>query len=297
VLAVAFPADPCLGQDSTQPCGSKAEPRANGISFVFTGSSIRPGAGLTFEIDWIALEPKDQPGLAWRPVLLAHGWRGKTFTWTDEGWAWGPGLRKRDIGFHAVELDRYGTILDNGPKITAAVADLKDRFGVERVNVVGYCKGGLDAREHVHQHNDVDTLIMLATPNLGSFEIDAIPPEALKRLIPTAEADPKQVARSARDLTSSRLLGYNRRCQENPRTVYVAAAVAHTSPIAASKQEARGENDEFVSVRSVHTLPYAAPEKYETSTDKPENQKCCHRAAGWSWRRRSTRTRAWSVTR
>jgi hypothetical protein len=282
VLAVAFPADPCLGEDPSEPCGSKAEPRANGISFVFTGSSIQPGAGLTFEIDWITLEPKDKPGLAWRPVLLAHGWRGRTFTWTDDGWAWGPGLRKRDIGFYAVELDRYGTIRANGSEITAAVTDLKDRFGVERVNVVGFCKGGLDAREHVRQQNDVDTLVMLATPNLGSFEMEATPPEALQGLVSTAEADPitgaevdpKQVARSARELTSSRMSRYNRDRKQNPRTVYVAAAVDHDSPAAVRMRQTRGANDEFVSVASVFALPYAAQEKYGTSINDPQNQTC-----------------------
>jgi hypothetical protein len=147
--AVAFPADPCLSHADDQACSLKPEPRANGISFVFTGSSIQPNVGLTFEIDWMTLEPRDQPGLAWRPVLLAPGW-GPGNTSLMVGSAWPDGLRKRNIGFRVVELSPFGTIRHNGPEVTAAVDDLKDRFGVERVNVLGYCKGGLDARQHAH---------------------------------------------------------------------------------------------------------------------------------------------------
>ena len=115
--------------------------------------------GLTFELDWLTLEPKDQPGLAWRPVLLAHGWRGgpDDLAGLDplQGRAaWGIGLASRDVGFAAAALDPFGTIGDNAAAFSAAVADLKQRFGVERVNVVGYCKGGIDAREHVRRLED-----------------------------------------------------------------------------------------------------------------------------------------------
>ena len=67
-LDVRFPDDPCRGQTSL-PCGQVPVPRPNEVSFRFTGDiPFR----LTFEVDWMTLEPKDQPGLAWRPVLLAR---------------------------------------------------------------------------------------------------------------------------------------------------------------------------------------------------------------------------------
>lgn len=53
--------------------------------------------------------------------------------------------------------------MHNGPEGTAAVATLKDGFGVEWVNVVGYGKGGLDTRQHVRTNNDVDVLVMIAS--------------------------------------------------------------------------------------------------------------------------------------
>jgi hypothetical protein len=258
-LAVAFPADPCLGHDPTAPCGAEPEPRANGISFVFTGSSIQPGVGLTFEIDWITLEPRDQPGLAWRPVLLVPGW-GPGGVSEMEFSAWADGLRARDIGFRAVEVSPLGSIRHNGPEVTATVADLKQRFGVERVNVVGYDKGGLDAREHVRRNNDVDTLIMLATPNEGSFYVNNLTPEARRSFLPAAVADPQEVARSLGELTGSRVRRYNRHCQRNPATVYVAAAFDTT----AGKQimPGPGPNDEWVTRDSVWALPYDTEETF-----------------------------------
>ena len=259
VQAVAFPADPCLSHDDDQACSLKPEPRANGISFEFTGSSIQPGVGLTFEIDWMTLEPRDQPGLAWRPVLLAPGW-GDGGTSLMKSSAWTDGLRKRDIGFRVVELSPFATIRHNGPEVTAAVDDLKDRFGVERVNVVGYCKGGLDARQHVHRHDDVDTLIMLATPNEGSFYVDNLTPEGRRSFLPENVADPQEVARSLGELTGSRVRRFNGQCPPNPKTVYVAAAFDTTA--ATQIMPGPGPSDGWVTNNSVFALPYDTQEAF-----------------------------------
>ena len=270
---VRWPADPCPGQDPSESCGRKPVPRPNEISFVFTGDPEVFSSGVTFEIDWMTLEPRDEPGLAWRPVLLAHGWNGSPHELVGGDAAWGDGLAARDIGFHAVDLNRFGTIRENGPEITAAVADLKRRFGVERVNVVGYCKGGLDAREHVRRNDDVDTLIMLATPNQGSFQVDRTPPGGI--FIPGE--DLREVNRSFREMTSSRMSRYNRHCGQNPATVYVAAPVCHDSTAAAAEAPTHGENDEWVSRFSVIALSYASehpPGGFETSVNDPENQAC-----------------------
>jgi hypothetical protein len=118
VLDVRFPADPCRGQDASAPCGQVPVPRPNELSFQFTGNiPFR----LTFELDWLTLEPKDQPGLAWRPVLLAHGWRGGPDDMAGPNpiqsrAAWGIGLTSRDVGFAAVALDPFGTSATTPPR-------------------------------------------------------------------------------------------------------------------------------------------------------------------------------------
>jgi hypothetical protein len=63
VGAVRFPADPCPAQDASESCGQEPLPRPNEISFVFTGDII-PGIGLTFEVDWLMLEPRNRPRTA-----------------------------------------------------------------------------------------------------------------------------------------------------------------------------------------------------------------------------------------
>lgn len=148
VQDVRFPADPCPGQDPSASCGREPVPRPNEISFVFTGNI--EAFPLTFEVDWMTLEPKDQPGLAWRPVLLVHG-LGATSAEMQAGTAWFDGLWARDVAGHAVDLTSKGPIVPNGAEVTQAVDDLRRRFGVDRVHVVGHSKGGLDAREHLRR--------------------------------------------------------------------------------------------------------------------------------------------------
>lgn len=67
------------------------------------------------------------------------------------GTAWFDGLWARDVAGHAVDLTSKGPIVPNGAEVTQAVDDLRRRFGVDRVHVVGHSKGGLDAREHLRR--------------------------------------------------------------------------------------------------------------------------------------------------
>jgi hypothetical protein len=138
------------------------------------------------------------------------------------------------------------------------------------VNIVGYCKGGLDARQHVHSHDDIDNLVMLATPNLGSFMADLFSP----RTVVFPQDDPKEVTRSFLEMTKRKMLNYNDRCPRNPATVYIAAPVAHDSAAAGQWVSSVGENDEWVSLFSVEELDYSVVHVFSTSVQDPENQAC-----------------------
>lgn len=188
----------------------------------------------------------------------------------QEAAAWPRVLAGRDVGFQAVKLNPVGTIRENAPGITAAVADLKKHFGVQRVNIVGYCKGGLDARQHIHRHDDVDNLVMLATPNLGSFMADFFSPDTV--VFPGE--DPKEVTRSFLEMTERKMSKYNDRCPRNFATRYVAAPVAHDSVVAGQWTLRVGSNDEWVSLFSVEALDYSTKNVLDTSVQDPENHAC-----------------------
>ena len=171
---VRFPTDPCPGQAAGSSCGQEIVPVPNELTFVFTGINFPA----VMEVDWLMLEPMDDPGLAWRPVLLVHG-LGTSGIKMAAGTAWFEGLRRRDVACHAPDFTRRGSIVNNGAEITLAVDDMKRRFGVERVHILAHSSGGIHAREHVRSHDDVETLITLGTPHAGSFIADCFAPLGL----------------------------------------------------------------------------------------------------------------------
>ena len=264
VRDVRFPRDPSLDDPPVE----RPVPRPNEISFVFTGPAIAFNP-MTLEVDWLTLEPEVQPGLAWRPVLLVHGWSSDASE-MGPGTAWAEGLALRDVGFHAVDLNPFGAIRDNGAAIAVAVAALKTRFGVQRVNVVGHSKGGIDTRQYVQTHNDVETLIMLATPNGGSFKAD-------KAVLASVafSAIPISSFLKLDWMTTLGMATYNRDCVENSKVAYVTAAGAYDSLVALALEPKYGPNDEVVSVASVGALDYSTDHPYDTSIFDPESQGVC----------------------
>jgi hypothetical protein len=270
-----FPPDPCplagLQQDL---CGRDPEAASNKISFLFTGA-ITTGMNMTFEVDWMALEPEDKPGLAWRPVLLVSGWNIGSEK-MGPGTAWTDGLSQRDVSSQvAADVAPLGTISGNAARIAPYVSDLCRRFGVQRINVVGYDKGGLDARHYVKDADDVDTLIMLGTPNAGNFTIDA----AVLAASPVASvpAEPLLAYADAQEMTTWAMALYNRFYTRNRQTRYVAAAAAYDSVLATFVYgPVVGFNDEVVSVDSaLFALPYAVGGFYQTSTTDAVSQGVC----------------------
>ena len=258
VTNVRWPADPCPGQSPAASCGRAVEPASNELSFVFTGF-ITPGMHITFEVDWLTLEPKAAAGLAWRPVLLVHG-LGATSASMRAGTAWFDGLQARDVGAHAVNLTPKGSIANNGAQLAQFVDDLRRRFGVERVHLVGHSKGGIDGREYARYHDDIETLIMLAAPNGGSFVADYVASQAF----PAALIG--EFFRGSIYQTSAYMRAYNAFTVRNPETTYVTAAGDHDSTWAATLGIAYGPNDLVVAVSSVEVLPYARARTFLSPT-------------------------------
>jgi hypothetical protein len=109
------------------------------------------------------------------PVLLIHGWNeglgGDIPIHFDE---WERQLDQESIPFCTVSFqqsnDACGSSADHATELDQIIQNIKTTSGQNQVNIVGFSKGGLDARVYLANSNsqDVANLIMIGTPNAGS---------------------------------------------------------------------------------------------------------------------------------
>ena len=65
--------------------------------------------------------------------------------------------------------DKCGSAAEHAKELSSQIADVTDKTGQSKVNIVGHSKGGLDARMYLgNSTQDVANLIMIGTPNAGS---------------------------------------------------------------------------------------------------------------------------------
>lgn len=140
-------------------------------------------------VDWAAISFQ-----AARPILLVHG-RGGSKAGDDacsvpdagngcEYWDKNDsffyfGFRGllNQAGFLTAHTENFlgqDTPDNHARIIKRVIQQIRVRYGVDRINIVAHSKGGLDSRAYVsnftlNPDNDVETLIMLATPNHGSY--------------------------------------------------------------------------------------------------------------------------------
>lgn len=149
------------GTDNTKPL-----PRNNEIAIDIDVTT--PGYW-AIECDWGSIFIKSPI----RPVLLVHGWNGDPSTWnTFKGFFEGDKIPFRIPA--AGILDPLGAIANNALSIGAEIVRLKNRFGVDKVNLMVHSKGGVDSRRAIENRKDVENLIQLGTPNHGSELADAL---------------------------------------------------------------------------------------------------------------------------
>lgn len=207
-------------------------------------------------IDWAALSFR-----AARPVVLVHGILSDNTAWAP---VWVPRLNEdgisvsQDINPNMGNLD---SIQNNAAKIEAAVEEAKDRWGVDKVNLVAHSKGGLDSRHYVESSDSVETLVQLATPNGGSPLADFAQGVVLGGLglggsiVINALAGPAGI-----QLTTGYMTLYNRNHGNNPEVAYEAIAGDYDPQcffcLDAALGALVGRGDTIVPVASVHTLPY-----------------------------------------
>ncbi|MGC2563041.1 MAG: alpha/beta fold hydrolase [Nitrososphaeraceae archaeon] len=172
------------------------------------------------------------------PVLLVHGYAEDAAVWKK----WEDMLRKDGIQFFTVTFkdsdDKCGSAKQHAIELEKMVQDIKEQSGAQKINIVGYSKGGLDARVFldITDTKDVANLIMIGTPNAGS---------------PVAETN-YACAPAVYDLR----LGANAtKAVINPNTKYYTIA-GNWMPLTQGNLMIPGNDDGLVPVESVESQQY-----------------------------------------
>ena len=104
------------------------------------------------------------------PVILIHGYYQDYTAWSD----WEKVLlNNNNVPYCTVSFyrnDKCGTATNHAKELNEIVQRVKDITHQKQVNLVGFSKGGLDARVYLAESQtlDVANLIMIGTPNGGS---------------------------------------------------------------------------------------------------------------------------------
>ena len=253
-----FPADPGQGGTPT--------PRDNVVRIdIDTANSEELWCT---SIDWAALSIEVA-----RPVVMAHGILSNGGTWAGR---WVPGLDALGLpNTNELNMGNLDSIQNNAGKIANVVASSKQRWGVDKVNLVCHSKGGLDSRHFVEGSSDAEQVIQLGTPNAGSPLADLVQGASLGflSLIPTiivnALAGPAGV-----QLTQPYMELYNSFHGSNPDVRYTALAgnyvpdctfgIFCAHPIDALLVGITGPGDSIVPISSVHALGYTQNRLFTT---------------------------------
>lgn len=246
---IIFPDDP--GE------GGAIVPAANVISIEIDTASTPPQENWCTSIDWAALTIQVAP-----PALLVHGIFSSRKTWEKLPAPWPNGLAARGIPFATIDMGNLDSIGANARKIAAGVTELKQRYGVDRVNLVAHSKGGIDAREFAERNaGSVAKLIQIGTPNAGSPLADQAQEAALETLGKTGTLIGNLFAGvGGYQLTTDFMDKYNDNRDHDRNAEYFSLAGHYTggNPVDETLSSYLfTPNDTIVQVSSAHALSYA----------------------------------------
>jgi uncharacterized alpha/beta hydrolase family protein len=110
-----------------------------------------------------------QPNESPLPVILIHGYRQDASVWeTWEELLEADGIPYLSITFTQSD-DDCGSARDHATELGEKVQEILTQTGMQQLNLVGFSKGGIDARVYLQGGtDDVANLIMIGTPNAGS---------------------------------------------------------------------------------------------------------------------------------
>jgi hypothetical protein len=206
-----------------------------------------------------------------RPVVMAHGILSDGSAWNGTPFSWVTGLN--DLGIpnsNSLNMGNLDSIQNNAGKIGNEISKSKDRWGVDKVNIVAHSKGGLDSRHFVENDDSVERVIQLGTPNAGSpladlaqgliFAFTSLPTTVFVNSL----AGPAGV-----QLTRPYMAYYNRNHGHNSKVTYTAVAGDYSPDcffcINRLLLAITGKGDTIVPVTSVHALGYTDNRIFATS--------------------------------
>jgi hypothetical protein len=239
------------------------------------------------ECDWGSLKIETSV----RPVLLVHGFqlqgsltdgRNSWINWYDHntGSGW---LTGEMIPADAVRLGGWASYEDNAATMASHIAGFKNEYGVDKVNIVGHSKGGLDSRAYLAGHDDVPLIVQIASPNSGTFLADVA--KGIKIIAPInnpiAAAFLKLIAEpAATQLTTPYMAVWNLLHGKNPNTSYV--SYAGNNSLGGWCDGAcylPGPDDWTVRVSEVHALSYASHPAYTSDDNASKHSGLIHSRA------------------
>lgn len=179
------------GPDYLSVCDTAPTPKLNDIRIDI--DTTNTDLIWAVEVDWAAMSFE-----AARPILLVHGKGGSNdgedacsvpnagfgceyFDKVDSQYYFGFRKQLNQAGFLTGIVENYlggeVSIADNAERLSRIIDRFKKRYGVDKINLVGHSKGGLDSRGYISNHrlnddNDVAALITLASPHHGSYLAD-----------------------------------------------------------------------------------------------------------------------------
>lgn len=202
-------------------------------------------------IDWAELSFQ-----AVRPVLMVHGCcLGKPDDWNQ---IWETKFNDIQIPYENIPVGKWSSMRHNASLIASEVASMRSDYGVDRINIVSHSKGGLDSREYIRRHDDIERLVMISTPNAGSPWADL--GQGLIAAVPgmSAELIEMFAAPGIFDMTTFHMKPYNLIVGQNANTQYATLAGDY-DPLGwcAGSCFLIGKDDWIVQVASVQALSYA----------------------------------------
>lgn len=228
------------------------EPAANTIRIDVDVMNVGECECWAVAVDWARLVVR---GI--RPAVLVHGFFSSADTWNP--WTQAGGFGEQ-VGLPVTAFsfaNNHGSWTEHMLEEAQRIEQAKQQFGVEKLNIVGHSKGGLDSRAYLAflAGDSVENLVMLGTPNAGSPVADLVKAAGIfSPLIGLASLIGEPALTELTVVYMNTV--FNPVVGPNPNTAYYTVA-GNWQGLPNGNPLVPGPDDSVVAVSSVESLPFA----------------------------------------